>query len=229
MTSSIIPSSGTTTEDTDMLSVSSKDNFTTEKDPSSNTDIPSTSSKETIEKGSFKDTDMIVPIGEDNNSAESKQKPKFCISYYMWVPLYHSPDAVRTLLIKCHPRLTKHITSAFIKSCERDILKFSVLRTVWLKGMIYRIPKGDVLWNSDATNTRPITLLEVFKKLFLRIITARLSNILNTNSVLKGNNFSVLKETSTDDPIYILNSVIKHDREQKQRTIHIFPRHTEGI
>ena len=86
----------------------------------------------------------------------------------------------------------------------------------WSKGVIYPIPKsGD--WNFELNKTRPITLLECPRKLYMKILTNRLSKILSYNKhVLKDNNFVALPGKSTIEPIYILNNIMKDARENNK-------------
>ena len=86
----------------------------------------------------------------------------------------------------------------------------------WSKGVIYPIPKpGD--WNFELNKTRPITLLECPRKLYMKILTNRLSKILSYNKhVLKDNNFAALPGKSTIEPIHILNNIMEDARENNK-------------
>ncbi|KAF8934848.1 hypothetical protein BGZ58_005410, partial [Dissophora ornata] len=54
------------------------------------------------------------------------------------------------------------------------------------------------------------------------ILTRRLSDIMTEHNILRGNNFSVLKGTSTQDPIHILNSIMEDAREHKKEVWCLF-------
>src|SRR5437588_11939034 len=86
----------------------------------------------------------------------------------------------------------------------------------WFKAIIYSIPKpGD--WNLNLNKTRPITLLECPRKLYMKILTNRLSNILTSFSHILGeNNFVALQGKSTIKPIHILNNIMEDARENKK-------------
>jgi len=94
--------------------------------------------------------------------------------------------------------------------------KHSVVPLEWTKGVIYPVPKGPVTWDSSISNTRPITLLEVPRKIVLKILTTRLSKILLDHNVLKGNNPSVLPGTCTDDVIHLVNSAMNDARKNNK-------------
>jgi hypothetical protein len=82
--------------------------------------------------------------------------------------------------------------------------------------LVYPTPKGDVTWDSDVTNTRPITLLEVLEKTLLGITTDRATAVCAKHDVMKGTNPSVLPGTSTDDTLFPIMSQMEHAREHNQ-------------
>ncbi|GBB92777.1 hypothetical protein RclHR1_20540002 [Rhizophagus clarus] len=75
--------------------------------------------------------------------------------------------------------------------------------------MVFPIPKPHE-WRCQLKNTRPITLLEVIQKSFVKLFYNRLSAILAAHNVLKGGNFAGLPEGTCRDPIITLESII-HD------------------
>ncbi|KAI7822883.1 hypothetical protein BC939DRAFT_172928 [Gamsiella multidivaricata] len=85
----------------------------------------------------------------------------------------------------------------------------------WKTGIVYCIPKATE-WSGSLADVRPITLLEHGRKLLFSIITSRLSAILSKHDILKGPNFSVLKGTTTKDPIYVLQATLEDAREFKK-------------
>jgi hypothetical protein len=72
-------------------------------------------------------------------------------------------------------------------------------------------------FNGDPNKLRPITLLSTFRKLFTRIINTRLQNIIETNNILKGNNFGFRLGKSTNNYLSSLRNVIDHARQTDNR------------
>jgi len=120
-------------------------------------------------------------------------------------------------------KVTKELLEHMGKKAMRlfcEIVKASVLyRRVplqWTEGVIFCLSKTNP-WTGSLADVRPITLLEHGRKILFSILTNRLSSIMLEHNILKGANFSVLKGTSTADPIHIVNAVmedaIQHKRE----------------
>src|SRR2546430_17697326 len=61
----------------------------------------------------------------------------------------------------------------------------------------------------DIDKTRPITLLKTLRKIFTKILTNRIEETCRKLDVLKDNNCSVLKGTSTHCPINIIKNVLE--------------------
>src|SRR6266516_2826973 len=76
----------------------------------------------------------------------------------------------------------------------------------WKRANIILIPKLKN-WNKNVDITRPITLIETARKIFTKVMTNRMEKICCAHNVLKGNNCSVLKDTSTHGPITILTQL----------------------
>jgi hypothetical protein len=76
----------------------------------------------------------------------------------------------------------------------------------WKKGTIYPIPKPKE-WMGDINITRPITLLETARKLFMNILNNRLATVFSQNKILSPNNWAGLPGGSTQQPIHILNNI----------------------
>ncbi|GBB97733.1 hypothetical protein RclHR1_30500002 [Rhizophagus clarus] len=80
---------------------------------------------------------------------------------------------------------------------------------LWRQAMVFPIPKPHE-WRCQLQNTRPITLLEVIWKSFVKLFYNRLSSILAAHNVLTGGNFAGLSGGTCRDPIITLESII-HD------------------
>lgn len=70
-------------------------------------------------------------------------------------------------------------------------------------------------WNKDLDSTRLIMLIEVTRKLIIKISMNRLSNISKDNNVLKGRNFAALKGESTFESIKVLQNRIEYANFKK--------------
>jgi hypothetical protein len=93
------------------------------------------------------------------------------------------------------------------------MFKYAITPKEWTSGVIFPVPKGEVTWDASITNTRPITLLEIPRKIALKLLTSRLSNILTNNDILRGRNPSALPGTSTNEVIYQVHQAMEHARE----------------
>ena len=94
-------------------------------------------------------------------------------------------------------------------------IKLKDIPSAWREANIYPIPKPKD-WNSDLSNTRPITLLETVRKAMVRIINDRLTKLMVKHTILKGNQFAALPGSSTFEPIRIINEIIEDAKEQKK-------------
>jgi len=85
----------------------------------------------------------------------------------------------------------------------------------WLKSNIWPIPKK-TRYNFELCNTRPITLIDHSRKIFTKLLTNRLSDILLKHRVLSPLNYAALPFQSTLQPISQLSSIIEIATTQKQ-------------
>ncbi|KAG9305929.1 hypothetical protein G9A89_016582 [Geosiphon pyriformis] len=69
-------------------------------------------------------------------------------------------------------------------------------------------------WESVLTNTRPITLIETAHKIFSKLLSDRVLLVCSLLNVLCGDNFSVLKDTTTQSPIFAIGLVVKDTLEK---------------
>ncbi|KAG9293020.1 hypothetical protein G9A89_016382 [Geosiphon pyriformis] len=71
-------------------------------------------------------------------------------------------------------------------------------------------------WEGVLTNTQPIALIETACKILSKILSDRISLACSTFDVLHGDNFSVLKGTTTQSPIFAIGSVIENALEKNR-------------
>ncbi|KAG9284349.1 hypothetical protein G9A89_023606 [Geosiphon pyriformis] len=73
-------------------------------------------------------------------------------------------------------------------------------------------------WKSVLTNTQPITLIETACKILSKILSDRILLACSAYDVFCGDNFSVLKGTTTQIPIFAISSVVE-DALEKNREL----------
>ena len=78
----------------------------------------------------------------------------------------------------------------------------------WKSSRIYPISKKPE-FDGNLNNTRPISLIEYTKKLYTKILTNRLSQILTQYQILNPHNYVALPGNSTNNPIHILNNFLE--------------------
>ena len=98
---------------------------------------------------------------------------------------------------------------SYIAAC----IRLNDIPNRWRKANIYPIPKPRP-WNCDLNNTRPITLLETPRKVMIRLLNNRLASIMVKHKVLKSNQFAGLPQSSTFEPIRIVNEILQDAREK---------------
>src|SRR5438874_9167937 len=114
------------------------------------------------------------------------------------------------LIKKVSPKVREYLIEFANKViCEGKFLK------KWKLEQIYLIPKSTD-WEFNLASTRPIMLLEIFRKLVVRIVQKRLSKVFVEKQILKGANFAGLLSKSTIALIHVLNNIIK-DAIQKEK------------
>ena len=107
--------------------------------------------------------------------------------------------------------ILKHLPSIAI-SHLLDIfnacIELEITPNQWLKSNIWPIPKKSY-YTHDLNTTRPITLIDHTRKIFTKMITKRLTEILARNSVLSPYNFAALPHQSTLQPIQHLTNIME--------------------
>lgn len=101
----------------------------------------------------------------------------------------------------------------FIKFLE-IIFHILIFLKEWTITQIFLIPNKPKSWEYKLNNTRLILLLEYLRKAYVKILSNHLSLVLSHNNILQGSNFAGLPESSTKDPIHILNNIMEDAHEQ---------------
>src|SRR3990170_1156173 len=152
-----------------------------------------------IDKLIFKDSNIDITTTEwletINESASGSASRPSGITYEM---LKNTHQDVHVLLI----------------TLVNGMLKREYIPSQWKQGNVYPIPKPHE-WQCDLNNTRPIVLLETVRKITTKIITKRLSYIIERHEVLKGPNYAALPHESTFEPIRILDNIINDAKQNK--------------
>jgi hypothetical protein len=113
--------------------------------------------------------------------------------------------------------LIKHLPKDFLivmVDWYNSILSSTILPNVWQHALLYLIPKPD-WWFYDITKTRPIVLIDYFRKLFTKILNNRLNKFLCTHHLLQHNNQASLHGSSTMEIIMKLQTVIESAKDNK--------------
>ncbi|KAG9290321.1 hypothetical protein G9A89_007052 [Geosiphon pyriformis] len=100
---------------------------------------------------------------------------------------------------------------------------FSILNELWKhcdkskEAWVSMIPKP-YEWEGVLTNTRPIALVETARKILSKVLSNRISLACSVFDILREDNFSVLKGTTIQSPIFAIGSVIE-DALEKNREL----------
>ncbi|GBB95133.1 hypothetical protein RclHR1_24820004 [Rhizophagus clarus] len=113
-------------------------------------------------------------------------------------------------LKQVHPNIIQYTTDLF-NLC----LRTSSIPRDWKKALLFPIPKPKE-WGSDINNTRPIILLEMLRKCFVKILTTRLHAILSQQHFLQPNNRAGLLGESTYQPLQHLHHAIEMAKKYKK-------------
>jgi reverse transcriptase-like protein len=103
----------------------------------------------------------------------------------------------------------------YLKELFKQIIKEKQISHPWKKQNIFPISKK-IEWKFNIQETRPISLIDSFRKIFTKILVNRLSEILTTNKILQGNNFAGLPFQGTFQPLQILNSIYNIAKLKKE-------------
>src|SRR2546430_5936982 len=123
--------------------------------------------------------------------------------------------------------MIKHLgpkTQQFLWKFVSNCIITTFIPDEWREAFVYPIPKPKE-WECELTNTRPITLLETVRKLMVKILNHRLSNLFAQKHILKGYQLAGIPGSSTMEPIRILNELIEDAKEKKS----VFCQAEDGI
>ncbi|EXX61848.1 hypothetical protein RirG_167320 [Rhizophagus irregularis DAOM 197198w] len=95
-------------------------------------------------------------------------------------------------------------------------LQTGLVPMAWKTSVILPIPKP-INFEYNILNTRPIALLDCFRKTFTKMITNRLNSVLKQCNVLQGYNCCGLPGECTSEPIHLVNNFIEDARENSKK------------
>ncbi|KAG9304015.1 hypothetical protein G9A89_005925 [Geosiphon pyriformis] len=99
---------------------------------------------------------------------------------------------------------------------EDDGVPLGVVKYVFKRAWVSMISKP-YDWDGFLTNTHPIALIKMAKKILSKIFSNRILFVCSKFNILRDDNFSVLKSTSTQSPVFavglVVENVLKKNRE----------------
>ena len=112
----------------------------------------------------------------------------------------------------------KHLPTVGIEVLRKiinDAIFLNNIPTEWKRGFIYPIPKT-ADWGNNLGITRPITLLEAGRKIFMKLMNNKLSHIFSAKEILSKHNYAGLPGDDTQGPIHIINNIMEDARANKR-------------
>ncbi|CAB5382935.1 unnamed protein product [Rhizophagus irregularis] len=104
----------------------------------------------------------------------------------------------------------------YIKQFFNYIMQVQIYPWDWLHAFLFPIPKPKA-WDCKIENTRPIVLLETFRKLFVKILTQRINTTLTTYNLINENNRAGLTGQSTLQPLQVIQHIIESAYKDKKQ------------
>src|SRR5256885_4643 len=131
------------------------------------------------------------------------------------------PSGISNEMIKHLSDDMQIILWKFVCSCiaNKDI------PDAWRLANIYPILKPKP-WDCSLNNTRPITLLENTRKIMVSILTHRLSSIISTHHVLKGNVYLNFRLLNRFESLMNLSRMLMKNKKNYEFCHKTYPRRT---
>lgn len=119
-------------------------------------------------------------------------------------------DAIMNEMLKCSTKAM----APLINKLFNVILEHEYFPEYWSLGYITPIYKGGDI--CDMNNYRPITITSSLSKVFTQIMNNRLTNFIDTNSLLHNEQIGFRKHQCTSDHIFVLKTLIDSFKSQKK-------------
>ncbi|CAB5383312.1 unnamed protein product [Rhizophagus irregularis] len=104
----------------------------------------------------------------------------------------------------------------YINKFFNYIMQVQIYPRDWLHAFLFPIPKPKA-WDCKIENTRPIVLLETFRKLFVKILIQRINTTLTTYNLINENNRAGLTGQSTLQPLQVVQHIIESAYKDKKQ------------
>ena len=114
------------------------------------------------------------------------------------------PNLIANEILQHLPRSALNFLLLIFNKC----LELNIVPEQWLKANIWPIPKKPK-YNYDLHSTRPITLIDHTRKIFTKILTQRITSILQRYQVLSPLNFAAFPYQSTIQPVSQLTHILE--------------------
>jgi len=96
-----------------------------------------------------------------------------------------------------------------------EVLLLGDMPRSWLQHDISPIPKPG--WGGDINRTRPISLVEVLRKVVEKVLNTRLAIILESKAVLLGDNAGFMPRSGLDELLWMLRGVLDDAKKEEKQ------------
>jgi len=96
-----------------------------------------------------------------------------------------------------------------------EVLRIGDMPRSWLQHDISPIPKPG--WGGDINRTRPISLVEVLRKVVEKVLNTRLAAILESKKVLLGDNAGFMPRSGLDELLWMLRGILDDAKKEEKQ------------
>ncbi|KAG9295766.1 hypothetical protein G9A89_008994 [Geosiphon pyriformis] len=162
--------------------------------------------------------DMIKKHMESFNSNKSKMIRSVLECLFRKVVLNHL--VVNDELILDPVEVWSKVDKIMVDWTHRQMILLALsvgdVLDLWKRVWVFMIPKP-YEWDGILINTRPIALIETAKKILSKILSDWIFSVYNRFDILYDDNFSVLKGTLTQSPMFAVGSIVEDALEKDQK------------
>jgi len=117
-------------------------------------------------------------------------------------------------------KVTIHITLPYIKALFNDILSSGTFPAIWCESLITPIHKKGSY--SDPNNYRAVSVANSLSKVFMKILSTRLTIWANANGAIDESRAGFRAGYSTTDNMFNLNAVIQKYTSKRHGRLYVF-------